>query len=208
MSHGETWDLIPWLVNGRAQGPERQRAEAHLRDCEACRAELDTQRRLQAAMSQEASLDLLPAASLQRLHSKLDAQATADARPQRAARSRSMLRWLVAAVVVESIGLMFLSAALWRQDVPSAPYRTVTSAMEVTSGASIRAVFSPQLPVQELQTLLETSHLKIVAGPSEAGVYSLALPSSAGPHAIEMAVATLRAHPGVRFAEPIAAERR
>jgi predicted anti-sigma-YlaC factor YlaD len=206
VSHGETWDLIPWLVNGRAHGPERQRAEAHLRECEACRTELDTQQRLQAAMAQEASLDLLPAASLQRLHAKLDAQAATGARPQRAARSRSKLRWLVAAVVVESIGLMFMSAALWRQDVPSAPYRTVTSAM-VGSSASIRAVFAPQLPVHELQTLLETSHLKIVAGPSEAGVYSLALPSAAGPRAIESALATLRAHPGVRFAEPITAGR-
>ena len=206
MSHAETWDLIPWLVNGRAQGEERQRAEAHLRDCEACRSEFAMQQRLQAAMSHEVGLDRLPGASLQRLRAKLDAHeegATGVGR-DRPARPRSVLRWLIAAVILESIGLMFLSAVLWHQQPPLAPYRTVTLPASAVQGAAIRAVFSPQLPLREMQTLLEASHLRIVAGPTEAGVYSLALPSSAEPQAIEQALAALRAHPGVRFAEPIA----
>lgn len=208
--HSETWDLIPWLVNGRADGAERQRAEAHLRDCPACRSELDLQQRLQAEMVQRSGLDQLPSGSFQRLMAKIDTleETSERASLRRAVRSRpSLSRWLMAAVIVESIGLMFLSAKLWRNENPqalAAPYHTVTSPTPAMGSAVIRAVFSPQLPLQELQNLLDASHLKIVSGPTEAGVYSLALPSSADPHAIETALRELRAQPSVRFAEPVA----
>jgi anti-sigma factor RsiW len=42
--HHSTWALLPWLANGRASPDERERAEAHLRECATCRAELAPER--------------------------------------------------------------------------------------------------------------------------------------------------------------------
>jgi hypothetical protein len=64
----------------------------------------------------------------------------------------------------------------------------------------IRAVFSPQMSLGELQGILDEAQLSIVGGPSEAGVYSLASTSGRSPAA---AAALLRTHPTVRFAEPM-----
>ena len=47
--HQETWGLLPWLANGRADAAQRDRAEAHLAECADCRAELAREQRLSAA---------------------------------------------------------------------------------------------------------------------------------------------------------------
>ena len=59
-------------------------------------------------------------------------------------------------------------------------------------------MFAPQITLAQLQTLLDDSHLKIVAGPSEAGVYSLA--STQG-RPVGESLNRLRQNPAVRFAE-------
>jgi hypothetical protein len=55
-----------------------------------------------------------------------------------------------------------------------------------------------------MQTLLNGAGLQIVAGPSEAGVFSLGLRPSYQPVSRQAALAFLRSSPQVRFAEPIA----
>jgi Putative zinc-finger len=40
MSCDETRELLPWLLNGTLEEPERERVLAHLNDCAGCRAEL------------------------------------------------------------------------------------------------------------------------------------------------------------------------
>jgi hypothetical protein len=56
----------------------------------------------------------------------------------------------------------------------------------------------------ELEALLGRTHLQIVGGPGDGGVYSLApLSARAGSGVQGEALAQLRAHPGVRFAEPV-----
>jgi len=61
-----------------------------------------------------------------------------------------------------------------------------------------RAVFSPTLTLVELQRILDESQLRIISGPSEAGVYSLAANSR---RTVGSSLALLRAHAEVRFAE-------
>jgi hypothetical protein len=68
----------------------------------------------------------------------------------------------------------------------------------------IRAVFVPEVTVEGVQTLLAGAGLQIVAGPSEAGVFSLAPRPSDQPVSRQAALASLRSNPQVRFAEPIA----
>jgi hypothetical protein len=59
-------------------------------------------------------------------------------------------------------------------------------------------VFVPTITLVELQSILDDSQLRIVAGPTEAGVYSLAL-TAARP--VNESLASLRQHSTVRFAE-------
>jgi hypothetical protein len=50
----------------------------------------------------------------------------------------------------------------------------------------------------ELQAMLDEAQLKIISGPTEAGVYSLAAVSS---RPVSLSLALLRQHKTVRFAE-------
>lgn len=87
----------------------------------------------------------------------------------------------------------------WLQSERLEPnYRTVTTAVSRPRGEVIRAVFAPTITLVELQTILDEAQLKIVSGPTEAGVYSLASNSTL---TVRASLALLRQHSTVRFAE-------
>jgi len=105
------------------------------------------------------------------------------------------------------VALSFLAADRWAQSrAPSAApnYYTVSSPAPRAANEAIRAVFAPTLTLAELQDILGQAHLRIVAGPTEAGVYSLAQTSGKG--SVSASLALLRSHPTVRFAESIEPE--
>jgi hypothetical protein len=116
--------------------------------------------------------------------------------------------WLAAAVVVEAIGLGVLGAqsAHQRNGLESASYSTMTAiAPSATDGPGFRVVFTPGMTLIELRDVLRAQRLVVVAGPSEAGVFTLRLAGGAtDADASADALATLRADPRVRFAEPVA----
>jgi hypothetical protein len=98
-----------------------------------------------------------------------------------------------------AIALTLLAADRWTQSRARAPnYFTVTTAAPRAPGEVIRAVFSPTITLVELQAILDAAQLRIVAGPSEAGVYSLAANSE---RSVSSSLATLRSDSKVRFAE-------
>lgn len=203
--HRQAWELIPWLVNGRATAEERRLVEEHLADCADCRAELELQRRIGQAMRAEAApeppADHAPA--LRRLWQRIDAEAVAGAAPP-PRRAGALARALLAAVVIEAVGIAALSAALLDRDAaPRGPYVTLSAPADGAAHATIRAVLAPELSLDRLRILLGASHLQIVGGPSEAGVYSLAPRSLREDIGTPAALAQLRADPGVRFAEPV-----
>lgn len=206
--HRLTWDLIPWVVNGRVSDEERRDVDEHLQSCGDCREEYEFQSRLHGALQADGTVERDPQPALQRLWTRIDASARAEPaasgigetklRPR--IRTRYLARTLTAAVFVEAIGLAFLGQALWRQAEPAA-YRTLTTPTTSTQRPTIRAVLAPTFTLGELHRLLGRLRLQIVDGPTEAGVYSLA-PAAAG-NAGANALAELRADPGVRFAEPL-----
>ena len=215
--HRRVWELIPWVVNGRASDEERRTVEQHLADCGDCREELDFQMRLHSAMNRpaqpDAGADATAAASLQRLWQRIDGEEALPVVGRRA--SGSFARGLLAAVLIEAVGIAALSAALWTRDAPrqegsaGAPvYQTLSAPAEGAARPTIRAVLAPTLTLGELQALLAQSQLQIVAGPSDAGVYSLAPLSVRVAADTQPVLAQLRSHPGVRFAEPIDAAAR
>jgi hypothetical protein len=206
--HREIADLIPWYVNGTLGALERQRVDAHVLTCSACRDELLLERRLYEAMAAEPAVEYMPAASLKRLQATLDARGAAAAPPPakpvpgRAFFGSMSWRGLSAAsIAVGALIAAFLAADRWsplRYAGLPPNYHTVTTPRPRASDEVIRAVFSPSLTLVDLQAMLDESRLKIISGPTEAGVYSLAATSS---QPVSVSLGLLRRHPEVRFAE-------
>lgn len=187
-SHRETWDLIPWIVNGRCQEQERRSAEEHLAVCADCRAELAFQRNIYMALRCELEQDTR-------------APVTASNKPWYG--GRWLVQGLVATVAVEAVGLAMLGAALWPHSGQGAHYQTLSAPAVAVQQATIRAVFAPTLMLAAMQALLAQEHLQIVAGPGDAGVYTLAPLVAQPDDAFAETLKRLRAQPGVVFAEPI-----
>jgi Putative zinc-finger len=213
--HQEVWVLLPWLVTGRLSEADRMRAEAHLGHCAACREEYGAQRAVHAIVAADGAVDQMPTAGLNKLRLRLEQAAAPDAprrsddpavagatQRHRAARLRASA--IAASLLVMAIGVGIPVAQYWRHaahPAEGAPYYTVTSAAAPVPNAAIRVVFAPTLPLSDLNALLESRHLTIVSGPTEAGVYSLAM---ADGQSMEATLRSLRASDAVRFAEPVA----
>ncbi|MBB6095891.1 putative anti-sigma-YlaC factor YlaD [Povalibacter uvarum] len=206
--HREIWNLLPWHVNGTLNERQASRVEKHLAECAECRSEYTSQQALQQHLREDDSVVQTPHASLRKLMARIeqDDQAPADREPGQSRRTR----WLVAAVVVQAVGLITLSGVMtWKlQSVRSEPrYATVSSAAVPTSNAvAARVVFSPSMATGDLVSLLRSMEAQIVAGPSEAGVYTLAFPETMSEQDVANAVAGLRARADVRFAEVAVAD--
>jgi hypothetical protein len=109
-------------------------------------------------------------------------------------------RFAAAAVAILGLGsLSLVSADRWVQirALPS-EYRTVTTPTTRAPDEVIRAVFSPAITLVELQAILDEAQLRIISGPTEAGVYSLAATSE---RPVTSSLSLLRRHASVRFAE-------
>ncbi len=215
--HQEIWELLPWLVNGRLSEGESRRVEAHLRLCDACRDEYAAQRQIYQLIAADTAVEQMPMAGLNKLRQRIEAAAPAAdpqsesfslATGQNEGRSAPDRHWYLrrgaaaAAVLALSVALGIPAAIhlqKQRHGEPS-PYYTVTAPMAQHPGAVIRAVFAPTVTLSELQGLLDDAHLRIVAGPTEAGVYSLAMTA---PQSIDWSLGQLRGHASVRFAEAL-----
>jgi len=210
--HQDIGELLPWFVNGRLSEADGQRVEAHLRLCEACSEELAAQRRIYGVMSADVGVERMPMAGLNRLRLRIEGledAGAAPAAPDEASRSAAAgSGWwqrrgaIAASIVMAAVGAF--AALLWNQHerrIAPANYYTVTTTVPQPANTAIRAVFAPTVTLSELQELLDDAHLKIVSGPTEAGVYSLAM--SASP-SVEWSLRRLRGHEVVRFAESVA----
>lgn len=214
MTHDDVWHVLPFYVNGTLRGQARANVDVHLASCTECRAELVTQTQVRDTILREDVRQESAQTSFEQLWDRIredeavaeshgpNGRSSAPALP--GTRASNVMKWLVAAVIVEGIGLAALSAMTWNQGLSVAPdYRTLsTQSAPSPRDGRIRAVFSPDLTLAELQGLLSSSKLSVVAGPTEAGVYTLTLEDA---HAsVDNALAHLRGSASVRFAEPIA----
>lgn len=204
LAHLQAWELLPWIVNGRASEAEHGLVDVHLLDCERCQAELAIQRKLFDAMVSRDDAGSDVEQGLDRLWQRFDeTEQRADMRPHASAPPR---RWMsavacgLAAVVLLETGAL-ATLGVQRGGNLSAIYRTLSQPSSGAGRATIRLVVDPAMTVGRLQALLAPLKLEIISGPSENGVYSLAPMSGRADVAAQ--VATLRATSGIRFAEPI-----
>lgn len=207
--HRRAWETIPWVVNGSATAAQRRLLDAHLPKCDDCRLELARQRELQSAIASKPPLAVGDVdAGLQRLFARIDcahedgqaATAGAPRRETRRAAPSSLSLWLAAAVVVEALALAVLGVGLVARSDPASGYVTLSDGA-AGRGATIRIVPAPSMRIDDLQRLLQTLNLQVVAGPNSVGAYDLA-PQSEQP-ARELQISTLRADPTLRLVEPI-----
>jgi hypothetical protein len=215
-AHRRAWDLIPWIVNGSAPESERLAVQAHLEGCTDCRQEFEFQHQLQTAIASQSTPEIDMRESWQRLRSRLDSTAAAQA-PARSAQRRSRstgkawMPWLIAAMVVQAIGLGALGAAWWSRPTASlsvppdsaAVYRTLSAPQAAVPAATIRVVFAPELTMAQLQAMLAAARLQVRAGPSEVGVWTLGPAADSDRAATDAALRELRARSEVRFAEAL-----
>jgi len=209
--------LLPWLVNGRLCGADAERVTQHLEHCAICRADLAEQRSLRAALKADGPVEYAPQAGLARTLARVD-ELTRDAAPahgdgpagrewEPARRRLGVTQWLTAAVIVQAIGLGVLGSAYLARPANNrsdARYQTLSSPVPVASGPRIRAVFSASMQIGQLKRLLDAHRLLIVAGPTDAGVFTLGVAdAAAGQERLEASLAGLRADPHVLFAEPV-----
>ncbi len=207
--HRPVWELIPWVLNGTASDSDRAHVEEHLQGCAGCREELEFQRRMQRSLAQEGPLQSNAHAAWSRLRERLDASdasASSDSPRRLRVIERSWMPWVMAAMLVQGVGLGVLGTALWSRTPAASPppsYRTLSASLPAAPQATVRVVFSPSMTVAELRGMLASAHLQVVSGPSDADVWSLGPAGEATNTATEEAVRTLRASASVRFAEPI-----
>jgi Putative zinc-finger len=212
--HEEVSALLPWYVNGTINERDSQRVDAHLSVCADCNNDLALELSVYRGMTADPAVEYMPSASLKRLQARLDgvaapaaANASADTvrtltRPM--TRGRHSIPWLgvmAASIAVMAVALVLLTADRWqfsRSSSSQPNYYTVTTTIPRPPGEVIRAVFSPTITLDELQGILDEAQLRIVSGPTEAGVYSLASKSS---RPVSSSLALLREHAMVRFAE-------
>ena len=203
--HREVSALIPWYVNDTLGDVDCRRVDSHLAGCAVCRDDLAVQQRIYEAIDAQPSIDYMPMASLKRLQARLETQAAqspafvAAASKQRLPDAAPWRSWMAASVAGLAVAIGLFAANHWVQTERQQPnYRTVTNSTARPQGEVVRAVFAPTITLVELQAILDEAQLRIISGPTEAGVYSLASNSTL---TVRASLALLRQHSTVRFAE-------
>ena len=228
-AHNDCQMMLPWLINGTVSDTQRQRLDAHLSICQECRAEAAEQTLLRDYMLLEGPVVYAPQGSLQKLLSRMDAGPPEQ--PPRTAEPAPAFggsrRWTIAAALLSAITVVATASLLWwqMQSERAAPrYSTLTSEPgQSMRTPAARVVFAPATSVARLSELLHRYRARVVAGPSEAGVYTLtfmpsdnqaATPATAAPRAtvemqalslVDASIEALRKEPDVLFAEPVLA---
>ncbi len=207
----EAAQLLPWHLTGRLSAEQNAMVRAHLELCVACATEERHERRLQTLISGDDTVEHAPQPGLQQLlaridHSELTTGAVESSAEHAGGFQRpAYLRWLVAAVVVQAVGLGVLGILLWERDGSSMQGQRFTTlsapAPELAPGAHVRVVFAPTMSIKELQALLDSLRATVAAGPSSAGVYTLAV--AGGNETAAAALRQLRASSQVLFAESL-----
>ncbi len=219
--HDEAAHSIPWLVNGTLHGEAATSLREHLAVCSRCRESYESEKRLYETMRAEGPLVFAGEPSFQKLMARIEIAERAPSmdpayealRGDRArssprrnpSRTAIAIRWLAAAVLIESAGLGLLA---WHQHSPSlaspAQYETLASpARTYGTNARARVVFRSNLSLHDLANVLHGVDAHIIDGPTDANVYTLGFDDQvSSPDQLEARLAALRAQSAVLFVEP------
>jgi hypothetical protein len=211
MTHPSCWNALPWYVNGTLDAEAASALERHVAQCAECAAELKLQRALHSQLRDGDAVLMAPQSSWTKMLARLDGEE--EAFMTRRDSGSIGWRWAVAAQALIIVGL---GGVVWQQSrapeaqIRAAPrYETLTAdAVGESQTAEIsrmeglvRVVFGRHTALADVNELLRDLHLRIVSGPSDADVYTLAAANGATDSPAEL-LARLRADARVVFAEP------
>ena len=201
--HEQTQRVLPWYVNGTLQADEAAAVEAHLAECEECRADLDAEMSLArriASLSQDADRGWTA------LRDRLEARAA----PRRLGLWRSAgavlqrpvpVGW---AMVALAASFAVVATLFWTTDWRSGATYHALSATPASSEANVIVIFKPTTTERALRQALVRSRARLVDGPTATDAYVLHV----APEQRSAALAELGADPNVRMVEPIDGEAR
>jgi hypothetical protein len=192
------WEAMPWVLQGSAPREQGEALMSHLVHCEACRAEFARQSRLQLALSLPSDIPLDANVGLKRLLGRLDAPAPQET-PARA-KTGWLTRALVAAVLVQALGIGALGMKLWSEgNLPR--YRTLSESPAPVIPGAIHVVPDAGMKLADWDALLHALGLQVVGGPNDVGAYTVVPrdPGATEQHVLQQ----LRAAHGIRLAEPV-----
>jgi len=190
--HQAVLALLPWHTRGHLAGEELRLVREHLQHCAACRAELETERSLQAALidsREEAGAET--EAALRRMRGLIQAQAPVRVR-------RGWMPWAIGlqAAVIAALAVMVARPSL---QTPQAPYQGLSApaATGEAPAAEVLVMFRPGADEPRIRQGLLAHRATVVGGPTESGAYRVHLPGGA------KAVAALRAESVITLAESL-----
>jgi anti-sigma factor RsiW len=187
-AHEKAQMLLPWYANGTLEPGESTVLEAHLAECDQCRAELAADRRLR----------------------ELYAATSAPGQPVRPVRipPATGASWPLARRLSSGWGkvaqLALAAAAAVTLIVVVMPnqrdgeYRLLGSGDATAQGNAI-VLFSPDTAARDLRAALEHAGARLVDGPTASGAYIVQVPEQRRTDAL----AELRGLPQVVLAEPV-----
>lgn len=209
-AHKECWELLPWYANGTLHEHQVRQVEAHLVECAGCRGEMADQSLLRQLMRSDEGVLHAPHASLHKVLAQIDRTEDASpgepTSPARRPRRMDKTRWLATAVAAEAACLIVLIGTLSGKisaERAAPRYSTLTSESEVPARAAARIVFAPAVSVAELNDLLHSFEARIVAGPTETGVFTVTLPGTLSEAEVAAAIERMQQDARVRFAQPV-----
>lgn len=195
------WEMMPWVLQDSATQEQGAWLEGHLAQCAACRAEFAQQSRLRLALSLPAEVPLDVDAGLGRLLARLDTPDPQQA-PVRPRAAGWLSRALVAAVLVQALGIGILGVKLWSVG-GNPPYRTLSQETPPAVAGAIRVVPDAGMTLADWNALLHALRLQVVDGPNDVGAYTVAPVSSTS--TAQQALQQLRTTRGILLAEPVVA---
>ncbi|SFS19974.1 hypothetical protein SAMN05216570_4213 [Dyella sp. OK004] len=195
------WEAMPWALQENNPQGQHEWLMEHLAQCESCRAEFEQQSRLRMAISLPSDVPVDVEAGLRRLMSRLDTT-DADDMPTRARPTSWVTRALVAAVLVQAVGIGVLGARLWSEQEAHQPYRTLSQNAPPAAPGAIHVVPDATMKLADWNALLHELQLQVTRGPNAVGAYTVvpANGASSSPDTLRK----LRASRGIRLAEPVA----
>jgi hypothetical protein len=224
--HEETWLLLPWLANDRLPGAERERAEEHVRLCDACTRELAAQRALCDALSAPERVTYAPGPSFRKLLERIDgpgaqaprgAEAAAVPRGEAIAlRGRSRTRtgnaalwrppglaWAASFLAMVGMTAMVAVAYHWSE----ARYTPVLDRSDQRAPQVLQIAFDRDLTIGGVEELLRADGARVVEGPDTSGIFGIAPAAPSGGRDLNQQLrrlaTRLRADPRVLWVQPI-----
>lgn len=203
--HEQAMELLPWLVNNSLSNDERVVVLDHAKYCVVCRRELKHLEHLRDSIECLSSPVPIPAPDLRNINARIDRLID---RQNFVRRSFSWIGgfflspWRTV-YAVQTVLLVVLGAALLWPESRDAEFTTLTQSQELAVGHYVRVVFSPELTFAKQQVLLDDLELRIVGGPTDRGVYTLATANSMAVEERDVALTQLSKNPGVIFAQPV-----